>query len=186
MPVVPGGFDKRLRENVEYFEELKSLAEQEGVSKQVTFITSCSTSERNALLSQCLCVLYTPKVCKFWFSPEIDWNMIGEENLNQNIRLTQDEHFGIVPLEAMAAQKPVIGCNSGGPIETIKHGVTGYLCDPTPREFSTAMAKFIQDPQMAERMGIDARRHVVESFSTTIFGQRLNQYLVDVAQNKID
>ncbi|KAF3442399.1 hypothetical protein FNV43_RR16315 [Rhamnella rubrinervis] len=157
-PLVPGGFDKRLRENVEYLEELKNLAEKEGVSKQVTFIMSCSTSERNVLLSQCLCVLYTPK----------------------------DEHFGIVPLEAMAAQKPVIGCNSGGPVETIKNGVTGYLCDPNPREFSMSMAKFIQDPQMAERMGIEARRHVIESFSTKIFGQRLSQYLVDVTQNKID
>ncbi|PIA42142.1 hypothetical protein AQUCO_02100182v1 [Aquilegia coerulea] len=59
---VAGGFDKRLRENVEYLEELKSLAEKEGVSDRVKFITSCSTAERNALLSECLCVLYTPKV----------------------------------------------------------------------------------------------------------------------------
>lgn len=57
-----GGYDKRLRENVEYLEELKSLAEQQGVSDQVNFITSCSTAERNALLSECLCVIYTPKV----------------------------------------------------------------------------------------------------------------------------
>lgn len=98
----------------------------------------------------------------------------------------QDEHFGIVPLEAMAAQKPVIGCNSGGPVETIKNGVTGYLCNPTPRDFALAMAKFLEDPQMAERMGIEARRHVTESFSTEIFGQHLNQYVVDVARKKID
>lgn len=58
----PGGFDKRLKENVEYLEELKTLAEREGVSHQVHFMTSCSTADRNALLSDCLCVLYTPKV----------------------------------------------------------------------------------------------------------------------------
>ncbi|GMP65823.1 hypothetical protein CsSME_00026461 [Camellia sinensis var. sinensis] len=153
---VVGGFDKRLRENVEYLEELKSLAEREGVSHQLKFMTSCSTTERNTLLSQCLCVLYTPK----------------------------DEHFGIVPLEAMAAHKPVIACNSGGPVETIKNGVTGFLCDPSPQDFSLAMAKFIQDPQMAERMGLKARQHVAESFSTKIFGQRLNRILVDVARGK--
>ena len=62
MSIAAGGFDKRLRENVEYLEELKSLAEREGVSHRVNFITSCSTAERNSLLSQCLCVLYTPKV----------------------------------------------------------------------------------------------------------------------------
>ncbi|KAL5564874.1 hypothetical protein UlMin_028038 [Ulmus minor] len=155
---IAGGFDQRLKENVEYLEELKSLAEREGVSGRVNFITSCSTAERNALLSQCLCVLYTPK----------------------------DEHFGIVPLEAMAAQKPVIACNSGGPVETIKNGETGYLCEPTPRDFATAMAKFVQDPEMAEKMGKEARRHVTDSFSTNIFGRRLNQYLVNVVRNKRD
>ncbi|KAK4585781.1 hypothetical protein RGQ29_023122 [Quercus rubra] len=155
---IAGGYDKRVRENVEYLEELKSLAEREGVSNRVNFITSCSTDERNALLSQCLCVLYTPK----------------------------DEHFGIVPLESMAAHKPVIACNSGGPVETIKDGETGFLCDPTPQKFSLAMAKLIQDPTMAKRMGEEARRHVTESFSTRIFGQRLNQYIFDIAQPKRD
>ncbi|KAB1216475.1 Alpha-1,3/1,6-mannosyltransferase ALG2 [Morella rubra] len=155
---IAGGYDKRLKENVEYLEELKSLADREGISHRVNFITSCSTAERNALLSQCLCVIYTPK----------------------------DEHFGIVPLEAMAAHKPVIACNSGGPVETIKDGETGFLCDPTPRQFSLAMAKLVQDPQMAERMGKEARRHVIRSFSTQMFGQRLDQYLFDVARPKRD
>ncbi|KAK6132598.1 hypothetical protein DH2020_033700 [Rehmannia glutinosa] len=150
------GFDRRLRENVEYLEELKALAEREGVSHRVQFITSCPTSERNTLLSQCLCVLYTPK----------------------------DEHFGIVPLEAMAAHKPVIACNSGGPVETIKNGVTGYLCDPSPQDFSMAMSNFIRDPQMSKTMGRQAREHVVQSFSTKIFGQHLNAYVVDTARRK--
>lgn len=48
---------------MEYLEELKGLAEKEGVSDKINFITSCSTDERNALLSECLCVLYTPEVC---------------------------------------------------------------------------------------------------------------------------
>lgn len=57
-----GGYDERLKENVEYLEELRSLAEKEGVFDRVNFITSCSTAERNELLSSCLCVLYTPTV----------------------------------------------------------------------------------------------------------------------------
>lgn len=155
---VAGGFDKRLKENVEYLEELKALAEMEGVSHRVNFVTSCSTAHRNTLLSQCLCVLYTP----------------------------EDEHFGIVPLEAMAANKPVIACNSGGPVETIKDGVTGFLCDPTAQDFSLAMAKLIKDPQIAERMGSEAQRHVKEIFSIKIFGEHLNRFLVDVAGGKTD
>ncbi|KAL1350004.1 hypothetical protein HN51_026476 [Arachis hypogaea] len=155
---VAGGFDIRLKENVEYLEQLKALAEREGVSNRIRFITSCSTTERNALLSECLCVIYTPK----------------------------DEHFGIVPVEAMAAYKPVIACNSGGPLESVKNGVTGFLCDPTPEEFSSAMAKFIKDPKEAERMGREARKHVVDSFSTHTFGQSLNRYIVDIHRGKED
>ncbi|XP_074370378.1 uncharacterized protein LOC141711670 isoform X2 [Apium graveolens] len=155
---VAGGFDRRLRENVEYLEELKALADREGMSDRVKFVTSCSTSERNTFLSECLCVLYTPK----------------------------DEHFGIVPLEAMAAHKPVMACNSGGPVETIKDGITGFLCNPNPEAFSSAMSKFIREPQRAEKMGKDARRHIEESFSTKMFGQNLNGYLVDIVREKIE
>ncbi|MCI54357.1 alpha-13/16-mannosyltransferase ALG2-like, partial [Trifolium medium] len=64
--------------------------------------------------------------------------------------------------------------NSGGPVESIKNGVTGFLCDPTPQEFSSAMANLINEPHRAEEMGREARRHVVESFSTKTFGKRLN------------
>lgn len=41
----------------------------------------------------------------------------------------EDEDFGIVPVEAMAAGTPVIAHNSGGPKETIKIGKTGILFD---------------------------------------------------------
>lgn len=68
MHFVTGGYDKRLKENVEYLDELKRLAEVEGVSEHVEFVTSCPTAERNKLLSECIAVLYTPKVilCR-WF-----------------------------------------------------------------------------------------------------------------------
>lgn len=73
-----------------------------GISNEVVFLPSISSEKKADLLSRCLCVLYTP----------------------------EDEHFGIVPLEAMAAGKPVLACNSGGPVESIVDGVTGFLCAP--------------------------------------------------------
>ncbi|KAG2568362.1 alpha-1,3/1,6-mannosyltransferase ALG2-like isoform X2 [Panicum virgatum] len=155
---VAGGYDKRLKENVDYLEELKRLAVTEGVSGQVKFVTSCSTSERNELLSNCLCVLYTPK----------------------------DEHFGIVPLEAMAAHKPVIACNSGGPVETVVNEVTGFLCDPSPTEFSKAMLKLVNDHDLTVRMGKQARDHVVQKFSTKTFGDLLNSYILNAYHERME
>ncbi|CAN6249927.1 unnamed protein product [Urochloa humidicola] len=155
---IAGGYDMRLKENVDYLEELKRLAVTEGVSGQVKFVTSCSTSERNELLSNCLCVLYTPT----------------------------DEHFGIVPLEAMAAHKPVIACNSGGPVETVVNEVTGFLCDPAPAEFSKAMLKLVCDHDLALRMGKQARDHVVQKFSTKTFGDLLNSYVLNVYHERME
>lgn len=86
----------------------------------------------------------------------------------------------------MAAHKPVIACNSGGPVESIKNGVTGYLCEPSPQDFSAAMSNFVQDPQLSKTMGMEARQHVVQSFSTKTFGQRLNAYVIDTARRKIE
>lgn len=96
--------------------------------------------------------------------------MVNKDLFSRSLIL-QDERFGIVPLEAMAAYKPVVACNSGGLVETVKSEVTGYLCEPTPEDFSKAM----EDSELANRMGTEAREHVVESFSTKTFGQRLNQ-----------
>ncbi|CAA0832463.1 UDP-Glycosyltransferase superfamily protein [Striga hermonthica] len=77
--IVAGGFDRRLRENVEYLDELKALAEREGVTNQVQFITSCPTTERNTLLSQCLCVLYTPQC----FAPNLSYAFMPLESASE-------------------------------------------------------------------------------------------------------
>lgn len=178
-----GGYDKRLKENVEYLEELKRLALTEGVSGQVNFVTSCSTSERNELLSNCLCVLYTPKVSSL-LHPAKQFVYLNLTSLR--LLLIQDEHFGIVPLEAMAAHKPVIACNSGGPVETVVNEVTGFLCDPSPAEFSKAMLKLVNDHDLAVRLGEQARDHVVQKFSTKTFGDLLNSYVLNIYHERME
>jgi glycosyltransferase involved in cell wall biosynthesis len=46
------------------------------------------------------------------------------------IYVPTDEDFGMSPVEAMSAGKPVIGVREGGLIETIVDGVTGLLLEP--------------------------------------------------------
>src|SRR3989338_6719532 len=50
-----------------------------------------------------------------------------------------NEDFGIVPLEAMACEKPIISVNEGGPRETIIEGKTGYLIN-SPGEMVAKMS----------------------------------------------
>lgn len=47
------------------------------------------------------------------------------------IFMSKFEDFGIAPIEAMAAGKPVIAANEGGPAETISNKRTGILIEPT-------------------------------------------------------
>ena len=54
-----------------------------------------------------------------------------------------NEHFGIVPVEAMYSGLPIIAVNNGGPTESVLHDQTGFLCEATPAEFARAMARLL-------------------------------------------
>lgn len=86
----------------------------------------------------------------------------------------------------MASKKPVIACNSGGPVETVRDGETGFLCDPSPVQFANAMLKLAKDAGLAARMGEEAQRHVASTFSTEIFGDKLNSYVLNLYHHRIE
>lgn len=56
------------------------------------------------------------------------------------IYLPLDEDFGMSPVEAMAAGKPVIGVAEGGLLETILPGETGLLIDSPPTPLALVQA----------------------------------------------
>jgi glycosyltransferase involved in cell wall biosynthesis len=77
-----------------------------------------------------------------------------------------EEPFGLVPLEGMASGKPVIVTLSGGLIESVVDGVTGFLI-PKEEDYLLAqrLSTLLKHPDLAEDMGQAGRRHVEERFS---------------------
>ncbi len=79
---------------------------------------------------------------------------------------SDEEGLGRVPLEAMAAGRPVIAARAGGPMETIAHGETGLLVPPLdPTALAAAMVRLADDVTLCRKLGAAGRRRVEERFS---------------------
>lgn len=147
--VIAGGYDPNVQENVEHLLELTALAERLQQSDRVIFRTSISNNERASLMRTATAVLYTP----------------------------DREHFGIVPIESMYCGTPVVAVASGGPLETILHNHTGFLCEQTPTAFAQAIARFVQEPQLSQQMGAEGKKRVEKLFTNDTFSVALEEQM---------
>ncbi|KAL2865155.1 GDP-Man:Man(1)GlcNAc(2)-PP-dolichol alpha-1,3-mannosyltransferase [Aspergillus lucknowensis] len=172
--VIAGGYDNRVQENVQYHKELEGLAAsldlQYSTSKtvpsalavpdsiDVLFLPSVPSAFRDTLLSQASLLLYTPI----------------------------NEHFGIVPIEAMRAGVPVLASNTGGPLETIVEGETGWLRDAKDdAQWTAVMDKvlFQMDERELARMSELARTRVEREFSLRAMGEKLEGEIDDMLRS---
>jgi len=147
--VLAGHFDERLAEARALGAAVEARARELGVADQVSIVRSPSDAERRQLMARASCIIYTPLA----------------------------EHFGIVPLEAMAAARPVIAVDNGGPTETIVHAQTGWLMKPTPESFAEALATVLTRATAARLMGQSGWAHVHRNFSRRVFGDRIENLL---------
>jgi phosphatidylinositol alpha-1,6-mannosyltransferase len=84
------------------------------------------------------------------------------------------EGFGLVFLEANACGKPVIGGRSGGAVDAIADGESGYLVDPeSPDEVADRAIGLLRQPDLARRMGETGRRRVLDRFTWPHTGRAL-------------
>ncbi len=102
------------------------------------------------------------------------------------------EPFGIINLEAMACETPVVASAVGGIPEVVEHGETGLLVTPeaisamevepkNPEQFSKDLAAavnvLLDDPDLRASMGRKARARVEQQFSwASIARQTLEFY----------
>ncbi|KZC13576.1 PREDICTED: alpha-1,3/1,6-mannosyltransferase ALG2 [Dufourea novaeangliae] len=154
--IMAGGYDKRVEENVEHYLELIGLADELHVTDKVIFLRSPSDIDKISILHHCKILIYTPP----------------------------NEHFGIVPLEAMYASKPVIAHNSGGPKESVISGITGFLVDLSGYSFASKLAYLIKNPTLMHEFGISGKDRFMKIFSFAAFTAQLNEAIEDLISSK--
>ncbi|MDI1297800.1 glycosyltransferase [Methylotenera sp.] len=126
----------------------------EGV--EVEFVISPSSQQLNSLYSTASFCLFTP--------------------LN--------EDWGIVPLESMGFAKPVIANASGGPLESVVHGQTGFLHAPEDIDsWANSMRALALNPTLCKTMGQQAHQHV-KQFTWQTFVSKVDQAIKHLANAK--
>jgi alpha-1,3/alpha-1,6-mannosyltransferase len=121
----------------------------------VLFLLSVPSAFRDTLLHNATLLLYTPV----------------------------NEHFGIVPVEAMHAGLPVLASNTGGPLESIVEGETGWLRDATQvDEWTAIMRKVLLETTEKEfaSMAANGKRRVEDEFSLHALEDKLEDEIQDM------
>src|SRR5207237_3949787 len=64
------------------------------------------------------------------------------------------EPFGLINLESMACETPVVASAVGGILEVVEDGKTGVLVEPAkPEALADAIRRLLEDPARARAMG---------------------------------
>lgn len=146
--ILAGSYDSHAHESVTTLRALRKRAAHLNLAGQVDFLLDPDEAACRQLLANCRCLVYTPAA----------------------------EHFGMAPLEAMAAGRPVIATNKGGPAETVCQGVTGFLESPSPEAFAKIMEMLVRQPELAVRMGEAGRERIRRLFQRDRFGESLEKF----------
>lgn len=87
--------------------------------------------------------------------------------------------FGMVNLEAMEHEKPVVATAFGGSPEVVVDGVTGFVANPFDVEsFSGAIGRLLEDRELAQRLGRAGRERWEAHFG---IGRLADEYLEEYA-----
>ncbi|KAK5714714.1 Alpha-1,3-mannosyltransferase-like protein [Elasticomyces elasticus] len=158
--VIAGGYDPRNAENARVHRALQNLAESNSLTHATYRSNDTSATD---ITSEDVDILFLLSV-----SNELKQRLLRSASLMVYTPL--NEHFGIVPLEAMLASVPVLATNSGGPLETIYDGRTGFLRSPEKvADWTDVMRKTLipSSEGSLKTMGQKGRETVLADFSQT-------------------
>jgi glycosyltransferase involved in cell wall biosynthesis len=137
--------------NQGYRNTLKQLAADEGIAKNIIFMDFVPNPQR--LMQLCDCIVLA----------------------------TYEETFGLVLPEAMRAGVAVIGSNSGGVPEIIKHGETGLLFDTgDANSLCEQIMLFAKDPEKRSEIAANGKQDADSRFNTNDHFSQLQQLISSV------
>jgi alpha-1,3/alpha-1,6-mannosyltransferase len=174
--VIAGGYDSAIHENVRTHKALQQLADAFQLThatfkSQDTALTDMSTDDVDILF-----LLSVPQ--------ELKARLLQSASLL--VYTPTNEHFGIVPLEAMLAGVPVLATNTGGPLETIYDGRTGWLRNPKKAEQWTDVMRKPLIPSSSDtliKMGQAGRERVLAEFSQTKMTQLFDHEIQRIVES---
>ncbi|PYV43310.1 MAG: N-acetyl-alpha-D-glucosaminyl L-malate synthase BshA [Acidobacteria bacterium] len=97
---------------------------------------------------------------------------------------SETESFGLVALEAMACEVPVVASNVGGLPEVIRDGQDGFLVKPHEVDtMALKAAALLADDRKHQAMGQSARQRALENFCSSKIIAQYEQYYEQVIRN---
>jgi glycosyltransferase involved in cell wall biosynthesis len=90
------------------------------------------------------------------------------------------EPFGLINLEAMACETPVVASAVGGILEVVEDGKTGLLVPPgRPDELAAALRRVLENPALGRSLGQAGRSRVEAQFSWASVAERTERVYAD-------
>ncbi len=140
--------------------KLKTLAKQLGIAKKVQFWGELPRSET--------------------------FSKLGESHVL--IHPSLHESGGWVCLEAMAAKRPIICLDLGGPGDQVTSDIGIKIKAHHPQQaiedLARAMNRLVEDRQFCYHLGQTAQMRVKQAYSWTVKAQKLNQYYYNILSSE--
>ena len=133
----------------EYLQELKTKVHSLGIDKKVVFTG---------------------------FTKEVDKYM---QLCDISIMATENETFGLVVIESMANETPVIAKNIGGPLEIIEDGVDGLFFDGRAADLAEKIKLLYDDRELLKKLQINGLKKIQEKFDYQIQLNKLYKVITD-------